>query len=233
VAILLGAGVGARAALPTVLEVIRSPRFHLHAVHWVGIRALHPQDLSELLDLPSSIPLIDLDIEKLARRVAGHARVRRCDALRFPPNRLLLRVVERVPIGRVAGRAEGVDALGAHFPLRPGEGLDLVEVHGNVRWAIPLLLAGRQRGIEFSRVEAHEPEDVRFRVRGSDIRFRTGTDADRALRDWERVRNADVLERYRPKAVDLRFRGSAVLRELRAVKQGGNDVTSRGADRRS
>jgi hypothetical protein len=129
-------------------------------------------------------------------------------------------VGEREPIGRVSGRAEGFDATRARFPLLEGEKDGLVPVRGSPRRAVPLLLAARRRGVELAGVEVRSEEDLRFRVRGSDTVIRADGDADRVLRAWTRLRAAGVVSRYQPEEVDLRFRGSAVLRELR-VQRGG------------
>ncbi len=216
----LGVFTLARTALPAMQDALRSPRFHLRAVHWVGLRSLDSAQLAGLLDLPERVALVDVDIDALASSVSRHARVARVDALRIPPDRIVLRIGEREPIARISGRAEGFDATGAHFPLLEGEKAQLVPVRGNPRGAIPLLLAARRWGVELAGVEVRSIEDVRFRVHGSDTVIRADGEADRALRAWTDLRAAGLVSRYQPEEVDLRFRESAVLRELRA-KGGG------------
>jgi hypothetical protein len=176
---------------------------------------------------------VDVNVDALVKSIAGHARVEQVDALRIPPDRILFRVEEREPIGRVAGRAEGFDATGARFPLRERELRDLVPVQGNLEDAIPLLRAARRRGVELAGIEVRSAEDVRFRVEGMNSLIRTDADADRALGDWEHLKGTGLVDRHRPGEIDLRFRGSAVFREIHRTKEGGEDVSSRGVDRRS
>jgi hypothetical protein len=216
----LGVFTAAQTALPAVQDALRSPRFQLRAVHWVGLRSLDCAQLAKLLKLPEEVALVDVDVDALESSVAQHARVAEVDALRVPPDRIVLRVGEREPLGRVSGRAEGFDATGARFPLLEGERDQLVPVRGNPRRAVPLLLAARRQGVELVGVEVRSAEDLRFRVRGSDTVIRADGEADRALRAWTRLRAAGLVSRYRPEEVDLRFRGSAVLRELRAQTGG-------------
>jgi hypothetical protein len=224
---------GARTALPAVQDTLRSPRFQLRTVHWIGLRTLESAELAPLLALPQGIALVDVDVDALAASVRRHARVARVDALRVPPDQLLLRVGEREPIGRIADEAEGFDRSGSRFPLRKGEAEVLVPVKGDPQPAIPLRLEARRRGIELAGIEVRGTADVRFRVRGSESVIRTDAEVARALGAWESLEGAGLVGRYRPEEVDLRFRGSAVFREIRTSTEGGEHVSSRGTDRRS
>ncbi len=221
VATIVGGFLGARSALPAVQQAIRAPRFHLRAIDWVGTRALHPGDLAVLLDLPRSLPLIDVDVDVLAERVRGHPRIERCEGLRIPPDRVMLRVVERVPVGRISGASEGFDESGSRFPLLPDEAERLTPVRGEPSAAIPLLRASSGFGLELASVEVRSATDVRFQVKGSDVVVQIGSEVERALREWDTLRMAGVVRRYRPERVDLRSRGNAVLRGLQLEERGG------------
>lgn len=221
IATIVGGFLGARSALPAVQQAIRVPRFHLRAIDWVGTRALHPRDLAVLLDLPGRVPLIDVDVDMLAERVQSHPRIERCQGLRIPPDRVMLRVVERIPVARVAGASEGFDESGSRFPLLPKEAEQLTPVRGEPSAAIPLLRASSGFGLELASVEARSATDVRFRVKGLDVVVQIGSEVERALREWDTLRTAGVVRRYRPERVDLRFRGNAVLRGLHLEGRGG------------
>jgi hypothetical protein len=187
----------------------------------VGLETLHASELTALLGTIPNTALIDLDVADLARRVEHHPRVERCDGVRLLPDRLLLRVVERVPIGRVAGKREAFDEAAERFPLLSGEEERLVPVQGRLDAAVPLLRAARRYELDLVEIEALRPNDLRFRIRGSKVLVRGGADTDRVLEDWMRLRAAGVIERYRPREVDLRFDGSAVLRGASRDLEGG------------
>ncbi len=222
-----------RTLVPLVHEALRSERLRVRTVSWLGLRALRADDLTPLLGLAPGTPLVDVDPEALCTRVARHARVERCAALRVPPDRVLVRVVERDPVGRIAGAREAFDASGERFPLLDGERERLTPVRGEPEGALPLLAAARRHGLRIEALEVRTLNDVRLRLEGWPVRLRVDADAARALDDWLELDAAGVIERYRPEEVDLRFRGSAVLRGVRAPTRGGEHVSSRGTDRRS
>jgi hypothetical protein len=211
----------ARAELPDLRGLLRTEPFRLRAIDWVGLHSLEPHEATALLGKVAGIALVDLDVEKLAAKISALPRVRGCRGVRIPPDRLVMRVEERVPLGRSAGEPVGFDASGDRFPLRPGEERRLVAVRGEPQDAIPLLLAAQARGVELAEVDARAPGDLRFRVPGSAVLIRAGEDVARALGDLERLRGAGLLERVRPRELDLRFRGSAVLRGAPPQTKGG------------
>jgi hypothetical protein len=210
-----------RTVAPMVAQALRAPRFQLHAVHWLGLRSLQARDLTARLELAPHTPLLDIDVDALCDRVGAHPRVQECDALRVPPNRIVVRVVEREPVGRVKGSNDAFDMTGARFRLLEGEAETLTAVRGDPQAAVPLLLAARGRKIRIEGVDARTRRDVRFRLPGSDVLVRSNADAERALESWAELRAAGVIERYQPEEVDLRFRGNAVLRGAREIKRGG------------
>ncbi len=222
-----------RTVAPMFAEALRAPRFQIRAVHWLGLRSLTANVLMPHLKITPNTPLLDIDVKRLCERVSKHPRVQACHALRVPPNRMVIRVRERDPVGRIAGTSDVFDVAGTRFPMLGAADRTLPAVRGDVGGAVPLLLALRAREIEIEALEVRNRDDLRFRFRGSEVLVRTGSDAERALEDWAQLRSAGALERFRPKEVDLRFKGSAVLRGARKKTEGGESVTSRRTDRRS
>jgi len=216
-----GGSWGLATGLPVAQAALRDERLHLRAVDWLGLDALDAAALTASLGEIDGIALIDLDVSAIERRIASHPRVERCLALRLPPDRLVLRVVERTPVGRLAGGTEAFDPSGERFPLLPGEAERLVPVRGDRRAAIPLLEEAKRLGVDLAEVDAVSTSDVRFRMPESKTVVRLGADPGRALEDWLRVRAAGVMERYQPQEVDLRFHGSAVLRGASRDLEGG------------
>ncbi len=200
-----------RVAVPSLDAWLRSERFSVHHVDWVGLRALRGEDLVGALGLRPGVPLVDVDADALAARLAPHPRIARARALRIPPDRLLIAVEERLPLGVLEGTGEGFDAEGKRFALAPGEAEGLPRVSGDPAAAADLLRAARERGLELGPVRA-ERGDVRFRPAGRDLEVRIGADADAGLDAWLRVAASGLERRHGAALVDLRFRNSAVLR---------------------
>jgi hypothetical protein len=223
----LAAGVAlawqARADLPSAAALLRGPHFRLHAVDIVGLQRLEPAAVLARAGLEVGTPLIDLDPQAVADAVARHPRIASTRALRLPPDRLLLEVVERQPIAALADDREGIDAEGARFPLDATERAALPVVSGDPAWALPLLRAAREAGLALARVESRAPDDLSFRTESPQVRVRIGTNAAGAVADWGRLMAQGVLQEYAAREVDLRFQGQAVLRDFGNQPRGGED----------
>ena len=209
-------------SLPDLTERLRGPRFQLHVVEFLGLQVLHSDELLRWSGIADGVPLIDLDLAAITKRISEHPRVASCVAARIPPDRLLLGLEERVPAARVRKTGEGLDLSGARFPLVPGEADPLAELEGRPEWALPLLRAAQELDVEISRVLARAANDVRFQPKGHELLVRIG-DPKHSLEDWLRLRESGLLTRHPARAVDLRFRGRAVLRRLENQKQGGEN----------
>ncbi len=214
------------AARAWLAEKARTPRFQLAVVEFIGLKTLAPAQLLGRAGLHASIPLIDLDLDVLIEKLSSHSRVASCVAARIPPDRLVVEIEEHVPIARLAGRREGISLDGARFKLVKNEGDALASVRGEVKWALPLLRAAQELGIEVSAVEVRSPTDLRIQLAGQDLRIRVGPDPDESLRAWLRIRSSGVIERYQAREVDLRFPGSVSLMKFQNTKQGGKDGSS-------
>ena len=228
---MLGAGVAlylhSSDAVRTWLSVeLREPRYWLETVEFLGLAKLSPQSLVEQAGLSTAVPLIDLDPDALAAKFASHPRVASCIAARIPPDRLVIEIDERVPVAQLAGKAQGIDLEGVTFPLLSGEGAGLTTVRGKVEWALPLLRAAREHGVELAVVQARAANDLRFRPVGHQLQVRVASDPDTSLRGWLQIRESGLLRSYAAREVDLRFRGNALLRDFGTTKQGGEDDSS-------
>ncbi len=201
---------------------LRAPRFALRAVEFLGLETINVRDLFERSGINGSLPLIDLDLDAIEERVCTHPRLVSCVAARIPPNRLVIEVEERVPVARLSD-GRGVDLEGARFPLAQGEGVKLTVLEGPVDWALPFLAAARAAGVELAEVEARAATDIRFRPKGQAMRVLVGPEPAASLRDWLRLRDTSLLRGYAAREVDLRFRGSAVLRDFRKSQRGEED----------
>jgi hypothetical protein len=155
--------------------------------------------------------LVDVDPEALTAKLAPHPRIARVRALRIPPDRLLVAVDERVPLGVLEGSGDGFDAAGERFPLAAGEADGLARVSGDSVVAAQVLEAARARGLAIDAVEAGK-SGVRFRPAGREVLVRVGADAASGLDAWLRVAASGLDRTHRANEVDVRFRGSAVLR---------------------
>lgn len=210
-------------------DTLRAPRFHLRSIEITGLERLDPSALRKRLELREGQPLIDVDPDATCGRLLAHARIVGCTALRVPPDRLWLDVVERVPVARLGASAgassKGVDAEGVRVSLTADESRDLPRVEGKPAWALPLLALAADRGLQIRSVEARGSSDLLVRLRGVSQRLRVGRDLERALRNWSRVAELGDDEVRSATEIDLRFEGGAVLRgsEKGSVNEkGGN-----------
>jgi cell division septal protein FtsQ len=217
------AATAANVELPELREKLRT--LELRRVEFVGLERLDAVALWRHAKLATGTALIDVDGGLIAARIAEHPRVETCAVLRLPPDRLLIGVRERTPTAVDAETGDGVDEWGASFPLVAGEAEALPQIEGSVQTALPLLHAARELRVRIRSVHAYDARDLRFRSWEGGIDVRVGPDARDSLVSWIRLRESGLIEKYGAHEVDLRFAGSAVLRDLRE-KQGGEDGTS-------
>ncbi len=206
----------------SLMEQLRSERFQLRRVEFLGLSKLSAAALFERSGLESGVALIDLDVGALMERVCSHPRISDCSAARIPPDVLVIGIEERVPVARLAGSEDAVDLDGARFPVLAAEIEKLPELAGQPQWALGLLAAADTRGLRLARVEAESVTRVRFQPEGQQIRVLVSHDPDRSLDDWLTLRDSGLLGGYAAREVDLRFEGNAVLRDFRKPQGGEN-----------
>ncbi len=235
IAIVLGAGVlsgGLAFALtaersPISLEKfhekLRSERFRLSRVEFIGLNAVLAEDLLARAEIPKNVPLIDLDLAYICERVKSHPRISDCTATRLFPDRLVLGVEERIPLASVVNKKTGFDVNANLFVLTPEEIERLPQVNGDPQHALPLLALASEFQIEIQSIDARKPDDLRFQPRDRTLEIRVGADPRASLLDWLRLRESGLLQGYAAQEVDLRFPGSTVLRRFQDLTEGEKD----------
>ena len=196
-------------------DVARAEPFHLRHVDFVGVRALDRDALWRLAGVAPNAALVDIDPERAARALAKHPRVSRARCLRIPPDRLVISITERTPVALELASGLALDAGGARFPLLPGEAERLPRLSGEPRFALPVLAAARELGLNLASVDATRAPEIRVRALGRTVRLVVGSDARASFADWRALSDADVVENVGAQEVDLRFKRNPVLRDLR------------------
>ena len=171
-------------------------------------------DLKRSLAISPGIPLIDIDPDAQCERLRKLPRVAECRAARIPPNRLIVALSEREPIAVVDASGLGIDASGARFALAQGESAGLPRVRGETGPALEFVIAAQRAGLALASIESDRRGDLVFELRGRALRVRVRSDPAAALAAWERLLTSGMLDSYTPREVDLRFQGTAVLRNL-------------------
>lgn len=208
-----------------VREGLRGERFWLRHVDFVGIDALEPDELWRALEIAPGTALLDVDPEVVVQILARHPRIARVRAARLPPDRLLIAVRERVPVALEMSTGLGIAENGAVFPLKPGEAARLPQVSGQAERALPIIRAARELGLRLATVHAPRAKDIRVRALGRPTVLVVGRDEGASLHDWKLLADSGLVESTGARVVDLRFRGSPVLRDIPRATGGGNGET--------
>jgi cell division septal protein FtsQ len=196
-------------------DFTRADFFRLQHVDFVGVRALDREALWRLTGVGANTPLVDIDPERAAQAIAKHPRVSRARCVRIPPDRLVVSVTERTPVALEVASGLALDASGARFPTLPGEAERLPQLKGEPRFALPVLAAARDSGMNLASVEATSAGEIHVRTLGRNVRLVVGRDARASFADWRQLSDADVVESVGAQEVDLRFKSNPVLRDLR------------------
>jgi len=239
------------AVAPLVLAVLGSIYVAPHAAAWararvrqapflvenVEVLGLERIDVTELRDAVApahGVPLVDLDGEAIAAAVAAHPWVAEATALRWPPDTLRVRVVERAPLAvtRVAD-ADGphaVDRTGTAFaPASDADVARLVaialatpaargEPDPRLVEALRIAASLRERGLEVPRrvtlglPEREASAELRLRGFAPAIFIERGA-AEAQLDQLARLLAAHVGPAMTARVIDLRFEGRAILWE--------------------
>jgi hypothetical protein len=208
----------------TLRAALRRPALQLRRVDFVGTRALEPDALWQAAGIAPGLALVDVDPEAIEAALAANPRIARVRATRLPPDRLVVGVTEREPVALDAQTLEGIDAEGARFALEPAEQGGLPLVSGDVPRALEALAAARARGIRLARVHA-APSRLEAEPEGESVRLVLSPDPAHDLESWLQLRASGLLARHAAREVDLRFEGSAVLRDIQT--EGESDGSRR------
>jgi hypothetical protein len=208
-------------------ELARGEVFRLHHVEFVGVRALDRDSLWKLTGIAANTPLVDLDPARAAAALAKHPRISRARAMRIPPDRLVIAVTERVPVAFELASGLALDQSGARFPPLPGEAERLPQLSGEPRFALPVVAAARESGLNLASVQAAGAAEIHVRTLGRAVRLVVGRDARASFADWRQLSDSDVVESTGAQEVDLRFKSNPVLRDLRKPAGGGENGETR------
>jgi hypothetical protein len=200
--------------LRSLREGLRGERFLLRHVDFVGLHALEPDVLWRSLEIEARTPLLDVDPEVVVQILAKHPRIARVRAVRLPPDRLVIAIAERVPVALDMKSGLGIAENGAVFPLAKGEAARLPQVSGEAKRALPILRAARTLGVSLATVDAPRAKNVRVRALGRPTVLVVGRDERASLFDWQQLAESGLVESTGARVVDLRFRGSPVLRGI-------------------
>ncbi|MGH2899995.1 MAG: cell division protein FtsQ/DivIB, partial [Solirubrobacteraceae bacterium] len=122
---------------------LRGERFQLRHVDFVGLSALDPGTLWQFAGVANGTALVDIDPEAVVQAIAANPRIARVRVARLAPDRLVIGVVERVPVALEMTSGMGLADDGTRFPLELGEAERLPQVSGDARRALPVLAAAR------------------------------------------------------------------------------------------
>ena len=167
-------------------------------------------------------PLVDLDPQRVADALATHPRIARARAMRLPPDRLVISLVERVPVALEAQSGLALDASGERFPPLSDEVARLPLLSGDPRVALPVIAAARESGLNLASVDARGRGEVRVRTLGRAVQLVVGRDAKASFADWRQLADSDLVESQGAQEVDLRFRSNPVLRDFKRTTGGEN-----------
>ncbi len=96
---------------------------------------------------------------------------------------------------------------------------------GEPRFALPVLAAARELGLNLASVDATRAPEIHVRTLGRTVRLVVGSDARASFADWRALSDADVVENVGAQEVDLRFKRNPVLRDLRPPAGGDHGET--------
>jgi len=210
---------------PALHDFLRGDVFRLHHVEFVGVRALDRDSLWKRCGVDANTPLVDLDPARVAAALAKHPRIAKVRAMRMPPDRLVIALRERVPVALELASGLALDAEGARFPALPGEAEKLPQLSGEPRFALPVVEAARDSGLNLASVQAANASEIHVRTLGRAVRLLVGRDARASFADWRLLSDSDLVESTGAQEVDLRFKSNPVLRDLRRPAGGENGET--------
>lgn len=176
-AIALGAGISLASLVGGVAVVTLSPLMSLTTIEVTGASRLDPAAIVEALDEHVGTPLAFLAADEIAADLADFTLVRSFATEIVPPNTLIVRIVERAPIGarETPAGVESVDAAGVVIEVTDAapEGVPLIEVpaddEGTAFAAVADVLVAVPKDLvaRIASVSATTRDDVTFELRES------------------------------------------------------------------
>lgn len=173
----LGAGISLATLVGGVAVVTLSPLMSLTTIEVTGASRLDPAEIVSALDDHVGTPLAFLRDDEIAADLADFTLVRSFATEIVPPNTLIVRIVERSPIGarETPTGIESVDAAGVVIEVTDviPEGVPIIEVpnddEGVAFGAVSdvLVAAPRELIARIASVSATTRDDVTFELRDS------------------------------------------------------------------
>jgi cell division protein FtsQ len=206
-----------------IAAAVFSPILALREIRVEGTTRLDPGVLAEAVSGQMGTPLALIDDDRIRRELGEFTSIRSYVTELVPPGTLVIHVVERSPLGVVAGAAafEVVDAAGVVLessPDRPA-GLPLLQIDddgpegtGFAAMAEVLVALPPEVLAQVDTISARTRDDVTLRLTGSDQRVVWGSAEDS---DRKADILAALLARFAasgPGEYDVSAPGSAVFR---------------------
>lgn len=188
----LVAGLGAVLLVVGTFGVAYSPLFALREIEVVGTAQLPAEEVAAALAGQLGTPLAAIDESEVKAALVGFPLVESYTLEAVPPHGLVVRIVERTPIGYVATPAGYalVDAAGVILSTtpEPPAGYPAVDAAGGLK-SDAFLAAGRvMRSLpadlraQVTAVTAATPDDVRLQAAGAEVVWGSADDsAEKAL----------------------------------------------------
>ncbi len=229
---------------------LRGERFAVQAIAVRGARRLPAREIARATAIAPGTSLVDVDVDFLVARIETLPGVISATALRLPPGKILVSVVERSPLAVVAagdlGRPHVVCAEGVPFAVASARERTLLpylertrpallgeadpELAADIALTATLRRAGFARPATLARITDQSGDAARVRLRGlsADILFDHSAPEDGVSRLARLVAERPDLVRSAT-TIDLRFAGRAVLRSTEpASKEANHAAAGRG-----
>ncbi|SJM65511.1 FtsQ-type POTRA domain-containing protein [Gulosibacter sp. 10] len=184
-----------------VAIAILSPIMSVRDIRIEGAERLDPEELSAALADLEGAPLAQLQAQDVGERLEQFDLVQSYSVQRLPPSELVVRIVERVPVGVVVSddRIDVVDAAGVTLwsDAEAGASLPVIRVEGDTASTafagaahVSLSLPAELRA-EVEAITASSPEDVRLELRdGTEVLWGSVDDSAHKARVFDSLRIA-------------------------------------------
>lgn len=172
--------------------VAYSPLFAVERVTIVGTTSLDTAAVEQALQDQIGTPLALVDESEVKAALVGFPLVETYSLEARPPHELVVRIVERTPVGYIEGRAgfSLVDAAGVVLSTSPAAGSDapLLTIEGGAQSAAFTAAGQVMRSLpdgirmQVTAVSASSPDDVRLTLGGANATVVWGSAEDSAMK---------------------------------------------------
>ena len=215
-------------------SITGSPLFRVKHIAFEGLSLLDPDEISVLSGISAETNLYEVDLNKIVSRIEAHPMVRNARIVRYPPDEVLITIVERTPISLINLEVLcGIDEEGTLLPFHPTF-VDLpvitgVQLGGNYTLGRPVSepeLLSCLDLLKKTRGDAPELWDQISEVRhGQDmIRINlVGDGLEVRMNPWDVLSQSEKFRAWSdangwtelPDFIDLRFDGQVIVRRTK------------------